>query len=63
MTPDIPLEVNQDREPNYRDDAGLLCIVRCFVCDPERGKENYLLAVASGKCVWCGWPHEENDNG
>ena len=29
-------------------------VVRCYNCDPERGRENYLPAVATGHCAWCG---------
>lgn len=42
------------QEPNFMAD-GKLYLVRCYVCDPERGKENYALAVAAGVCAWCGW--------
>ena len=48
----------QERSPNFRDKDGKLFLVRCFVCDPENGRENWLPGVASGKCAWCGW--EEN---
>lgn len=33
---------------------GKLYLVRCYKCDPVRGRENYLPAAASGKCAWCG---------
>lgn len=49
------MPVNQDREPNFRNEDGKLYLVRCFACDPEHGRENYIPAVASGQCVWCGW--------
>lgn len=48
----------QDREPNFREN-GKLYLVRCFKCDPDRGRENYLPAVASGSCAWCGWKEGE----
>lgn len=49
--------VNQDRPPNFRE-KGKLYLVRCFACGGlELGRENYLPAVASGQCAWCGW-HE-----
>ena len=54
----------QDRPPNFRDENGKLFLVRCFACDPERGRENWAMAVAGGTCSWCGWHEgrgEEND--
>lgn len=45
----------QERPPNFRGPDGVLCIVRCFACEPERGRENWALAVAAGYCCWCGW--------
>jgi hypothetical protein len=53
------IKVNQDRNPNFRDKEGKLFLVRCFACEPERGRENYAPAVASGTCAWCGWKEEE----
>lgn len=47
-------KVNQDKHPNFRKN-GKLYLERCFKCDPERGRENYLPYVASGTCAWCGW--------
>lgn len=47
-----------DRPPNWIDKDGRLFLVRCFVCGPKWGTENYALAVASGRCAWCGWPDE-----
>lgn len=32
----------------------LIYMVRCFAC----GKENYAMAVSSGKCAWCA--HDAN---
>lgn len=46
----------QERKPNFRSEEGKLFLVRCFICNPEEGKENWVGAVASGRCVWCGWP-------
>ena len=52
-------DVNQDRPPNFRKD-GRLFLVRCFACgSKERGTENYLPAVASGQCAWCGWKEKD----
>jgi len=45
----------QDREPNFRSISGQLFLVKCFVCDPTFGKENYTFAVANGECAWCQW--------
>jgi len=36
-----------------------LYLVRCFICDPERGKENCGTAVATGTCGWCGWSFDD----
>lgn len=52
-----PLQV---RPPNFYDD-GQLFLVRCFACEPEHGRENYGLAVASGQCAYCGWPDRKTD--
>lgn len=49
---------SQDRPPNFRLN-GKLYLVRCFVCDPERGRENYMAAVSAGVCAWCGWSEKE----
>lgn len=45
----------QDRHPNFRADNGRFFLVRCFACEPERGRENWGPAAASGTCAWCGW--------
>lgn len=47
--------VDQDRKPNFRDDKGRLYLVRCFACEPERGRENWAMAVSEGRCAFCGW--------
>lgn len=44
----------QDRGENFRS-KGKLFLVRCYICDPKYGKENYAVMVASGQCAWCGW--------
>lgn len=44
-----------EQKPNFRDDNDKLFLVRCFACEPDHGRENYLPAVASGQCAWCGW--------
>lgn len=30
-----------------------------ILCCPECGLENYAMAVATGKCAWCGHKEEE----
>lgn len=46
----------QEGPPNFRGKDGQLFLVRCFACgDWPQGRENYLPAVASGRCAWCGW--------
>jgi hypothetical protein len=53
---------DQLKPPNFIGKNGKLFLVRCYNCGGEHGTENYLPAVASGQCVWCGWPEEvEND--
>lgn len=42
-------------EPNFFSEEGKFYLVRCFECDKVLGKENYLPAVATGQCAWCGW--------
>ena len=58
IIPDTPHELKDntcnDRHPNFRDSNGNLFLVRCFKCEPENGVENWAMAVASGKCAWCG---------
>ena len=44
-----------DRYPNFYGQDGRLYLVRCFVCDPRRGVENWHVAVPAGVCAWCGW--------
>ena len=51
----------QLRHPNFiGKKSGKLFLVRCYNCEPERGRENYGISVASGECAWCGW---KDDNG
>lgn len=42
---------------NFYDDDGKPYLVRC----PKCHRENYLPAVASGQCVWCGYKAEGLD--
>lgn len=48
----------QDRPPNFRGDDGSLYLIRCFVCAPATGKENWAVNVARGLCTWCGWSED-----
>ena len=42
----------------YLSDAdGRVCMVRCFEC----GRENYVMAVSSGYCAWCGYNANEGE--
>ncbi len=54
--------VNQDCKPNFREE-GKLYLVRCFSCGGEYGKENYMPAVATGRCAWCGWEEQHDRKG
>ena len=58
MSEATPIPSPQDRRPNFRDEEGKLYLVRCFVCDEEHGRENWVVAVASGTCAFCGWAEE-----
>ena len=35
----------------YKDEDGTTCMTRCFKC----GRENYAIAVSTGKCAFCGY--------
>lgn len=52
-----------DRPPNFRQSDGRLVLIRCFNCDPDIGRENYLLATWSGQCAWCDWREEVGEHG
>lgn len=55
---DKPLTIQEGpNKPNFRDENGELNLVRCYVCDPKSGRENYAMSVSAGMCCWCGW-HE-----
>lgn len=41
----------------FKGEDGKLYLVRC----PKCGRENYLPAVASGKCACCGYKAQEKD--
>ena len=43
--------------PANWESKGRLFLQRCVACtDSPRGRENYMPAVSSGTCAWCGWP-------
>lgn len=45
-----------DRIPNFRRPNGSLVLLRCYACtEPDKGVENYIPAVWTGQCAWCGW--------
>ena len=50
----------QDRQPNFRSSEGRLFLVRCFNCEPLRGRENHISCIADGICASCGWS-EDNE--
>mgnify|MGYP003405059196 CR=1 FL=1 len=52
----------QLRRPNFRGKKGTIFLVRCFLCEPKRGLENYLPSVASGQCAWCGWKEGQTES-
>ena len=54
-------KIVQDKEPNFRDEDGKLFLVRCFACEPNRGLENYAVAVATGRCYRCGWTEDNKE--
>jgi ribosomal protein L37E len=39
----------------YYPEDDMVLLIRC----PKCGKENYALAVASGRCCWCGFDGRE----
>jgi len=51
----------QDKKPNFRDKSGKLFLVRCFICEPDRGRDNWKPAVASGTCAFCGWKENKGN--
>lgn len=55
-----PRNVN-DRPPNFRGKHGVLYLLRCFACGGEHGRENWMPAVATGTCAWCGWREPNGD--
>jgi hypothetical protein len=50
------------RHPNFKSEDGRWFLVRCFECEPERGTENYSMAVASGICYRCGHDANKKDD-
>ncbi len=35
--------------------------LKCFKCESENGKENWMPAVATGACAWCGYNPTEDE--
>lgn len=53
---DITREQQLENPANFIGQEGNLYLVRCMACgDTPLGRENYLPAVATGTCTWCGW--------
>jgi hypothetical protein len=52
--------INQDQRANFRTESGQLYLVRCYACEPNGGRENWMPAVADGRCAWCGWEEEKS---
>lgn len=57
-TKTVDIRTLQNRPPNFRDEKGNLFLVRCFNCNSDYGRENYVMNGASGVCTWCGWKEE-----
>lgn len=38
-------------------DDGQVCLTRC----PKRLRENWAMAVATGRCCWCGYKGKKED--
>jgi hypothetical protein len=57
----IEFDGNQDKGENFRSEEGKLYLVRCYACEPKYGRENYMPAVASGQCAWCGWGEKRSE--
>ena len=52
-------EMDQDIYPNFRDTVGNLYLLRCFVCMPGTGLENWGPNVAKGLCYGCQWEEQK----
>jgi len=49
-------ETPNDKGENFRDErTGKLVLVRCYICNPDVGVENWAPAASAGQCAWCGW--------
>ncbi len=56
----INKSVNQEKGGNFRNDEGVLCLIRCYACgDEDYGRENHMGAVMGGYCAWCGWSEDK----
>lgn len=52
--------INQHRGPNFID-YGDFYLIRCFQCNPLKGKMNKKQYIQRGVCAWCGWSAEKDD--
>lgn len=48
------IENKTEKGYSFHED-GQWYLVRCHEC----GRENYMIAVATGQCAWCGWKQKE----
>lgn len=48
-------DIREGKGVGYERD-GFKCMIKCFDC----GKENYAMAVTSGRCAWCGFDANPN---
>lgn len=51
MTSTQSKDIRQGKGFGYLREDGGIRMIRCFEC----GRENWLPAVASGQCPWCGY--------
>ncbi len=59
----ITTEDQLKNQANFLGSTGKLFLVRCMNCPDsgERGRENYGIMVATGRCAWCGWEDTRTD--
>ena len=60
----VATQIQMSHPANFRAPCGTLCLVRCMLCGTTRnGRENWLMAVSTGRCCWCGWGEPELGGG
>lgn len=62
MSDDILLglkDIKNYHHPNFIGKNRKLYLVRCYECDKEYGRENYVMNVSAGVCTWCGWAADQ----